>query len=80
MSRISFIKVDAEGFDLEVLRSIEAIIRQQSLTYTSKRIVTLPMSDGKRCGDIFAIKATIFTSPMVDMESSLGLKLPRPTL
>ena len=29
LSRVSFIKIDAEGFDLEVLRSIEAIIRQQ---------------------------------------------------
>ncbi len=29
LSRISFIKIDAEGFDLEVLRSIEAIVKQQ---------------------------------------------------
>ncbi len=29
LSRVRFIKIDAEGFDLEVLRSIEAIIRQQ---------------------------------------------------
>ncbi len=29
LSRVSFIKIDAEGFDLEVLRSVEAIVRQQ---------------------------------------------------
>lgn len=29
LSRVRFIKIDAEGFDLEVLRSVEPIIRQQ---------------------------------------------------